>query len=94
MGDYDPVRDRMERSSEAELRGVVADIDGWSLEARVAAHAELVRRGVTDVPDPSTTSYHVERSVDSSPNPNPKSNFYFWLLPFAIAVTLLRWLLE
>jgi hypothetical protein len=64
VGDYDPIRDRMAAMSDDGLRAVIVDVEGWALEARVAAYGELCRRGITDAPNPATTPIHIERTHD------------------------------
>jgi hypothetical protein len=54
----------MSQMSDEGLRAVIIDVEGWALEARVAAYEELCRRGITDAPDPSTTPVHVVQNQD------------------------------
>jgi hypothetical protein len=57
LNDDDPIRRRMAALSKAELLAAVVDPDSWTLEARAAAYDELCRRGITDAPNPSTTTF-------------------------------------
>ena len=67
-----------------ELRAAVSDAERWQPEARAAAYQELLRRGVTDVPDPETTVF---RHVGAKDKDSAASG-RLWYLIFVVLVTL------
>ena len=93
MGEYDPIRERMARLSEAELRSTLTDTENWSQEARAAAYAELVGRGITDAPDPSSTPISVQRSVHRGDAKDVRGKVYVVMFLICGALWLIATLL-